>query len=988
MSKLEHTVAEGDERRQPGRDDDDDLSRGGDGDRDRRAHRPDADRGPDDADADDREADDPRAQNASNGDADDSAGRSDFEPEDDDARDPNAYDESKVQVLEGTEHVRKRPGMYIGDTESRGLHHLVYEVVDNSIDEAMAGVCRNISVEIDADGSISIEDDGRGFPIGIKPGYNISTLELCLTKLGAGAKFDRDSYKVSGGLHGVGVSVVNALSEWLEARTSRDGKTWEMRFERGKPVTPLEQVGVAAHTGTRIHFLPDSQIFPDINFKYETLANRLRELAYLNPGLTISIRDARDDKREETFFFEHGVRQFVEHLNDGKASLHAPVAFSHTDEEQRLICDIALQYTDSYVENVHSFVNNIKTVEGGTHLTGFRSALTRVINAYARKSGLLKEKGPVPTGEDIREGLTAVVSVKVPEPQFEGQTKTKLGNSEVGTFVETTVNMMLGNYLEERPADAKRLVNKAVQAALAREAARKARETARKSVMSGAGMSRKLVDCSSRDVDSTELYIVEGDSAAGSAKGYRDAEHQAILPIRGKILNVEKARLHKILSHDEILEIIKAIGTGIGEDFDISKRRYGKIIIMTDADVDGSHIRTLLLTFFFRHLRELIDKGVLYIAQPPLYQLKKGKKVEYLLGDGELDDRLTALGLADTKLEIRREALDSRGAGASGAGLRARESDGATPAPRTIEDTAALVKLVKAIERHARVLGRRGILFQPFIEQHYKDGRLPTIRVITGSQEHYFHGEEEYAAFRRALAAPDLKPGPDLKSGDEHGLQPPSADSDNKNVARPPSAGPDAVAQPPSAGPDNAPPDSVGRASVPAADSERPSAPVVDAVQVIKNELTEVKPLLAALAGLEEFGCTPADLFLLRRELVTGERSPAVFLLRHADADPVELENLRALPEGVRKIGARGCEIKRFKGLGEMNKDELWHTTMDPSNRVMRKVVISETGDDAEQGDIDFTETERIFSILMGEDVTHRREFIEKNAVNVKNLDI
>jgi DNA gyrase subunit B len=944
MSKLEQSVAEGDERKQPGRDDDE-LSGGDDGQRERRAHKPEPEPRADDADA-----------------ARDRADAGDDDAPDDNVRDPNAYDESKVLVLEGTEHVRKRPGMYIGDTESRGLHHLVYEVVDNSIDEAMAGVCRNIAVAIDADGSISVDDDGRGFPVGIKPGYNISTLELCLTKLGAGAKFDRDSYKVSGGLHGVGVSVVNALSEWLEARTSREGKTWEMRFERGKPATPLEQVGVAAQTGTRIQFLPDSQIFPDITFKYETLANRLRELAYLNPGLTISIRDDRDEKREETFCFEHGVRQFVEHLNEGKTSLHPAVAFTHTDEQQRLICDVALQYTDSYVENVHSFVNNIKTVEGGTHLTGFRSALTRVINNYARKSGLLKEKGPTPTGEDIREGLTAVVSVKVPEPQFEGQTKTKLGNSEVGTFVETTVNQMLGNYLEERPADAKRLVNKAVQAALAREAARKARETARKSVMSGAGMSRKLVDCSSRDVDSTELYIVEGDSAAGSAKGYRDAEHQAILPIRGKILNVEKARLHKILSHDEILEIIKAIGTGIGEDFDISKLRYGKIIIMTDADVDGSHIRTLLLTFFFRHLRDLIDKGNMFIAQPPLYQLKKGKKIDYLLGDTELDERLTALGLADTKLEIRREPAD-----------QSRDRQGATPAaePRIIENTAELVTLVKAIERQARILGRRGILFQPFIEQHYRDGRLPAIRVLAGDQERYFYAEDEYAAFRRSLS--DADPTTGAADGAAHAGD--AADGPARHDSRADGADP---------GSDPAP-DAEAKAAVPDAEAK---AAVPDAVQVIKNELTECKPLLVNLERLAEFGCRPADLFMLRRELVTGERSPAVFVLRHGDTDPLELDNLRALPEGVRKIGGRGCETKRFKGLGEMNKDELWHTTMDPANRVMRKVVISETAGDAEQGDIDATETERIFSILMGEDVVHRREFIEKNAVNVKNLDI
>ena len=450
------------------------------------------------------------------------------------------YDESRVQVLEGTEHVRKRPAMYIGDTGLRGLHHLVYEVVDNSIDEAMAGVCEHIAVIIKADGTISIEDDGRGFPVGFKEGYNMSAVELCLTKLGAGAKFDRDSYKVSGGLHGVGVSVVNALSERMEVQVQRDGRVWVIGFERGKTTRALEAIGETQRTGTRVDFQADPLIFPETEFHYDILAKRLRELAYLNSGLRITFADERIDK-EEVFFFENGIRQFVEHLNEGKRPQHECVYFKSEDPEQRLICEFALQYADGYSETTLSFANNINTVEGGTHLSGFRSALTRAPNNYARKSNLLKANNPTPSGEDIREGLTSIISVKVPEPQFEGQTKTKLGNSEVGTFVETTVGERLSIYLEEHPPEAKRIVGKAVQAALAREAARKARETARKSAMSSSGFSRKLVDCSSRDVGSTELYIVEGDSAAGSAKGYRDARTQAILPIRGKILNVEKA---------------------------------------------------------------------------------------------------------------------------------------------------------------------------------------------------------------------------------------------------------------------------------------------------------------------------------------------------------------------------------------------------------------------------------------------------------------
>ena len=804
------------------------------------------------------------------------------------------YDDSKVQVLEGTEHVRKRPSMYIADTTARGLHHLVQEVVDNAIDEAMAGYCTQFTVEIKADGSISVEDDGRGIPVGFNEKFKMSSLELCLTKLGAGAKFDHDTYKVSGGLHGVGVSVVNALSEWLRVTTSRDGQTWEMRFERGKTVSPLEAVAATDKTGTRVEFLPDSQIFPEIDFKYDILATRLRELAFLNAGLRIVIRDERQDC-EETFCYENGIVEYVKHLNEGKSTLHKIVAFKREDKAQKLILEVALQYNDSYGETVIAFANNIHTHDGGTHLSGFRSALTRVVNYYARKQGLLKANGPTPTGDDIREGLTAVISVKVPEPQFEGQTKTKLGNSEVGTFVETTVNEMLGNYLEEHPAEAKRIINKAVQAALAREAARKARETARKSVMSGAGMSRKLVDCSSRDVGSTELFIVEGDSAAGSAKGYRDARTQAILPIRGKILNVEKARLHKVLNHDEILEIIRAIGTGIGqEDFDISKLRYGKIIIMTDADVDGSHIRTLLLTFFFRHMRPLIERGVMYIALPPLYQIKKGKTADYVLDDAALDERLTRLGLGNTSLEIHRNGND--------------------PRVLPVEQTAELIGVVKKIDRQARVLGRRGIQFRPFVERHYVGGRLPLIRAVVGDDERFFYTEEEFSEYRRSL----------------------------------PDDGPD----------------------------------------VVKSELSECKVLQSCFEQLAAFGCSTADLFLERHELDTGERTPAVFLLSNQQGEPVELDNLRGAPEGVKQIGSRGCEVKRFKGLGEMNKDELWKTTMDPENRVMRKVVISEAGDDVEQADIDASEADRIFSILMGEDVESRREFIAKNAIHVKNLDI
>ena len=808
-----------------------------------------------------------------------------------------AYDEGSVQVLKDVEHVRKRPGMYIADTGMRGLHHLVYEVVDNSIDEAMAGVCKHIGVTIAADGSVQVEDDGRGFPVGMKPEQGKTAIELCLTVLGAGAKFDRGSYKISGGLHGVGVSVVNFLSERCEVETHRDGKVWIIGFERGVTTRPLEAIGETSRTGTRVQFKPDPQVFPVIEFSYDLLAERLRQLAYLNSGLSISISDERTE-RSDTFFFERGIQEFVQHLNEGKTALHQTVHFRREDSEQRLICEVAFQYNDSFVDKTLSFVNNIHTIEGGTHLSGFRAALTRAVNNYARKASLFKPNDPTPQGEDIREGLAAVVTVMVPEPQFEGQTKTKLGNSEVGTFVETTTNEMLANYFEEHPAEAKRVVMKAVQAAQAREAARKARETARKSALSGAGFSRKLVDCSSRDTDRTELYIVEGDSAAGSAKGHRDAETQAILPIRGKILNVEKARWHKVLSHEEILEIIKALGTGIGEeDFDISKLRYGRIILMTDADVDGSHIRTLLLTFLFRHLRPLIDKGVVYIAQPPLYQLENSRKRQqrhYLLDDEALSARLTELGLEGTALEVRRPAaavrnLDTRALG-------------------------ELLAVMREIERQRRVLERRGIVFQTFVEEHYRDGRLPALRARADGQERFFHTEDEFETFRRSSAA-----------GGQN---------------------------------------------------------------VLRSELSETRALVRCFADLARFGCEPADMFQRREEQITGELSPAVFVLIRSGEEPIELSNLAELSAGVQSIGARGWEIKRFKGLGEMNKDELWETTMNPGNRVMRKVVVGDPLDDPEQAEIEDVETDRIFSILMGENVESRREFIERNAIHVKNLDV
>jgi len=863
---------------------------------------------------------------------------------------PRKYDESSIRVLEGLRAVQQNPSMYIGGVGQAGLHHLVQEVIDNAVDEALEGNCDQILVRLKADGSCTVVDNGRGIPIGAVQHENPklngrSALEIVMTILNAGAKFDRHSYKVSGGLHGLGVSIVNALSEWLRVEVHREGYKHTMSFARGEISQPLRREEKSEKTGTSVEFKPDPLVFGDTEFKYETLQTRVRELAYLNNRLRIRLMDDRVGKESE-FFYEDGLREFCAHLAGGAAWLHKDVIQCRgEDGAGGLSGEIVLLFTDSYTENIVCFANNIPNVHGGTHMSAIKTSVSRVASNYAKKNSLIKGNTNV-TGDDWREGLTAIVSVKLRDPKFEAQTKVKLLNPEVETFVQQVLNEQLANYFEEHPAEAKRIVQKGVQAAQAREAARRARDLTRKSALSSGGLPGKLWDCRSKDSESTELYLVEGDSAGGIAKQGRDSFVQAILPLKGKILNVEKARVDKMLNHDEITKLISAVGCGIGkEEFDVAKCRYGKIIIMTDADVDGSHIRTLLLTFLFRHMRPLIEAGRVYVAQPPLYQVKKAKQAEYVLDDRVLNAKLTQIGIAGTSLLVHEDGRSERVIAGG--------------------DLKALVSLLDALEGQARVLSRRGVSFADIARKH-RDPRhgLPKMLVMIhrpgeGAAD---GGAADGGAAKLELCAPQRE---FLYTEDDLAELRERESRDHGEV------------------------EVMEARHVLLAQSENGHGEAdLPEHRIVRYQLAECRVLDDILAKLRSNGLSVDDLFLVREELVTGELPPAKFLLKDGDGKLVELDNLARVASGIRDLGRAGLAIKRFKGLGEMNADELWETTMNPAVRTLLRVIISEDMDDLEQADLDAREADRIFRLLMGENVEERRRFIEDNAVNVKNLDV
>ena len=840
------------------------------------------------------------------------------------------YDATKIDKLEGLEAVRKRPGMYIGDPDENGLHHCVYEVLDNSIDEHLAGYCNKIKVAIHADGSVSVEDDGRGIPVDTHKKFNMPAVELVLTNLHAGGKFGQGAYKYSGGLHGVGAKCVNALSIWFKAEIYRDGNVNYIEFEQGKTTKKLEVIGKTKKTGTKITFLPDPEIFTvTTEYKFEILHHRLRELAFLNPGITILLTDEREDGKSETFFYKDGIVQFVKQIGENKQVIHPkPIAFHSTKEE--IIVDCVMQYNSSYNDQILCFANSIPNSDGGTHLTGFRTALTRAVNQYAKANKLLKDKDPSFSGDDVREGLICILSVKLPNPRFESQTKVKLVNGEVEGVVSSIVYEGLMAYFDGTPSLGKKIVEKCLTAARAREAARKARDTVRKTAMTGGGLPGKLADCSDRDPVNTELYIVEGDSAGGSAKQGRDRKFQAILPIRGKLINVEKARLDKVLENREIRTMITAIGTGIGSGnnkdddessskddgaFNIEKLRYHKIIIMTDADVDGSHIRTLLLTFIYRQMPELLKQGYVYIAQPPLYKVTRKKRVEYLDDDPQLVKMLLDLGAEDVR-------------------LRSLENDKEVAKKQLAE----ILELLQSLDKFAGAIRRHGGNFTEYLEQRdSKKKTLPShmVRIWEGNDEvvHYFQTEKALANFG--------------KDNLDLGLF--GEDEEEEVVANETSAE------------DEAPTNS-GRKS------KKKEGPRRRARHVELHEHSAIEEILSKLnrkgLSVDHYSAQDEPLF----EIIQGEGD---------SANARRLFSISEILEAVMDVGRKGIQIQRFKGLGEMNPKELYETTMSPETRKLLRVEES-----------DAVEADDMFSRLMGEEVEPRRHFIQENALNVRNLDV
>jgi DNA gyrase subunit B len=852
----------------------------------------------------------------------------------------NDYNADSIKVLSGMEHVRKRPAMYIGSTGEVGLHHLVYEVVDNSVDEALAGFATKIEATIHIDNSITVTDDGRGIPVDDMEidGEKLSAAEVVMTKLNAGGKFDSSTYKVSGGLHGVGVSVVNALSEELELEIWRDGATWEQTYSKGDPTSKLKKTGVAkVKRGTKVHFLPDRSIFTATEYNYDTLAQRLRELAFLNKGLVITLTDERttDAKTGEAkhaeFKYNGGIAEFIKHLNRGKQVLHDKPIYMEA-ERSGVAMEIGLQYNDGYSESVFSFANNINTIDGGTHLSGFRMALTRTINYAGQQMGLFKDVKENLTGDDVREGLVAVISVKLPQPQFEGQTKGKL-NSDIAGVVQAFVNERLGAFFEQNSAVAKKIINKAVDAARAREAARKARDlTRRKGALDSGGLPGKLADCSERDPNRCELFLVEGESAGGTAKQGRDRRFQAILPLKGKILNVEKARYDKMLAHEEIRAMITALGTGIAkDDFDPTKVRYGKIILMTDADVDGSHIRTLLLTFFFRHMQELIKRGNIFIAQPPLYSIKKGKSMQYIKDDDAFD-----------KVMLKRAAD----------GLIVRYGEGAAKL-----EGAALTKFMSVLKEYLNFFDK--------VNKRLRDEAVAELLPKLDFSKHAdFEGDKNAPPKKIEKLEKELK-----RLQKDHKFKSVESVFDEEHnlweVKFVNAQGSEHVIN-----------------------WELASSP--ECRQLI-SKFKQIEPYLeppfvveavtkagAASSNGDDAGDDDSpDTVPGESDAKSGKKSAKPAGKAKVAAEPVEKATARELFDYVRKEGSRGYDVQRYKGLGEMTAPQLWETTMDPERRTLLSVKLE-----------DIAECETIFSTLMGENVEARRKFIEENALDVKNLDI